>query len=153
MFIINRFQCYIRIPCKILVWIQFSIIIKKYFKMCLWVLKYCNVSLDNTTKSYSSGLGFLESYRALVHKKIIRCAPLFFMTPGKFNRKIMWIMCSVLFVGEEAHFYCKKLIEFSIRRGNKWLQNIPKILQNRGGCRTIFNALSRVNTIPIANYK
>ena len=51
--------------------------------MCLWVLKYCNVSLDNTTKSYSSGLGFLESYRAWSQKKIIRCAPLFFMTPAQ----------------------------------------------------------------------
>ena len=87
LFIINRFQCYIRIPCKILVWILLSIIIKKYFKMCLWVLKYCNVSLDNTTKRYSSGLGVLESYRALVHKKIIRCAPLFFMTPARCGKK------------------------------------------------------------------
>ena len=60
--------------------------------MCLWVLEYCNVSLDNTSKNYSSGLGFLESYGACVHfplsktklkswKNFARCAPLFFMTP------------------------------------------------------------------------
>ena len=50
--------------------------------MYLWVLECCNVSLDNTSKTYSSELGFLESYQAWSQKKIIRCAPLFFMTPG-----------------------------------------------------------------------
>ena len=39
--------------------------------MCLWVLECCNVSLDNTTKTYDSGLGFLESCGAWSQKKII----------------------------------------------------------------------------------
>jgi len=48
--------------------------------MCLWVLECCNVSLNNASKKYSSGLGFLESCGAWSQKKLFVAHPLLFKT-------------------------------------------------------------------------